>query len=96
MSPLIFIVLLVEHLLIMYRGDELVSEATDRRGHPQLTLKRKGIESELCVSSIEQLDQILKLAGTKKVSETRICLEGILNNHLRTLSIFALKNRILF
>ena len=62
----------------MYRGDELVSDATDRRGHPHLTLKRKGNESELYVSSIEQLDQIMRLAGTKKVSETRICLEGTL------------------
>jgi len=62
----------------VYRGDELLSTATDRRGNPHLTLRRKAGESELCVSSMEQLDQILKLAGTKKVSETRICLEGIL------------------
>ena len=63
----------------MYRGDELQSDATDRRGMPHLVLKKKssGGESELSVSSIEQLDQILKFAGTKKVNETRICLEGI-------------------
>jgi len=60
----------------VYRGDELVSEATDRRGNPQLSLKKKGNESELSVSSIEQLDHVMKLAGTKKVTETRICLEG--------------------
>ena len=53
-----------------------MSDATDRRGNPHLVLKKKGSGSELCVSSIEQLDQILKLAGTKKVTETRICLEG--------------------
>jgi len=70
--------LIITFLFYMYRGDELVSEATDRHGYPHLTLKRKGNESELSVSSIEQLDQIMKLAGTKKVSETRICLEGIL------------------
>ena len=55
----------------------MTSDTTDRRGNPQLILKKKGRESELCVSSIEQLDQILKIAGTKKVTETRICLEGI-------------------
>lgn len=59
------------------RGDEVVSEAADHRGHPYLVLRKKGSESELSVYSVEQLYQILKLAGTKKVTETRICLEGI-------------------
>ena len=54
-----------------------MSDTTDRRGNPHLVLRRKAGESELCVSSIEQLDQILKVAGTKKVTETRTCLEGI-------------------
>jgi len=62
-----------------------VSDVTDRRGNPQLVLKKRGRESELCVSSIEQLDQILKLAGTKKVTETRTCLEGV--SH-RVISLF--------
>jgi len=60
----------------VYRGDEVISESTDRRGNPHLVLRKKGNESELSVYSVEQLDQILKLARTKKVTETRTCLEG--------------------
>ena len=61
----------------MYRGDELTSDATDSRGNPHLVLKKKGFESELSVYSVEQLDHVLKMACNKKVTETRICLEGI-------------------
>jgi len=54
-----------------------MSEAADSRGNPHLLLKKKGSESELSVYSVEQLDHVLKIAGNKKVTETRICLEGI-------------------
>jgi len=63
--------------IFLCRGEDIVSDVTDHRGNPQLILRKKGSELELCVYSIEQLDQILKLAGTKKVTETRICLEGM-------------------
>jgi len=55
----------------------VISEATDRRGNPHLVLRRRGTESELSVYSVEQLNQVLKFAGTRKVTETRMCLEGI-------------------
>ena len=63
--------------LYVYRGDKLVSEATDRHGNPLLVLRKKGFVSELCVSSMQQLHNVLKLAGPKVVTETRRCLEGI-------------------
>jgi len=63
--------------MYMYRGEDVVSEATDHRGNPHLVLRKKGTESELSVYSVEQLNQVLKLAGTRKVTETRMCLEGI-------------------
>ena len=59
------------------RGDELTSDAVDANSRPYLTLKKKAGSCEVSVGSFEYLEQLLKCAGSRKIAETRKCLEGV-------------------
>lgn len=67
--------------LLTVSDDEIMSHATDKNGQPCMSLSRKAGRWELAVTSFEQLENILRLAGPKKINETRICLEGLPHVH---------------
>jgi hypothetical protein len=55
----------------------MVSDDTGGRDNqPTLTLKKKHGIYELHVCTLDQLENILKMAGEEKMSEVRACLEG--------------------
>ncbi len=58
-------------------GDELVSDNTAKDGTPMFTLRKTaGGKHEISAMSFEHLENVLRSAGDRKVSETRACLEG--------------------
>jgi len=73
-----------------HRDDETISDTTDKYGRPQLTIRKKGDQFELSVSSFHQLEAVLQHAGAKKMSETRLCLEGMIHFHCKIQFIYHL------
>lgn len=58
------------------RDDQYVSDAVDKNGHPLVTLKKKGTKYNISVMSLEQMENVIIKAGSKKMTEARHCLEG--------------------
>jgi hypothetical protein len=56
--------------------NEITSEAMDRRKQPLVVMRKKGDSWELSVSSFEYVEKVLHTAGSKKITETRLCLEA--------------------
>lgn len=64
--------------LLCCRGDEIVSDAMDKHGHPVVVLKKKGTKFQISVMSLEQMENVMNKAGSRKLTEARHCLESTL------------------
>jgi len=64
------------YLLLCCRGDEIISNAVDKHGHPVTVLKKHGTKYQISVMSLEQMESVMNKAGSKKLTEARHCLES--------------------